>query len=184
MIGMDLTYILMLLVTYGAVVAFLFRLSRVFTAHQANIEALRQQILLMEQENLKLEEYEGKRQAEIDTVNREMVELQDKIRALEESIGPDRMRARPRIYLANDRRMPSDQEYLIKVSNDRMLAATRPPAFRASWTAGRTYVLWASSLEAARNNAEGRFPTTAHFLVESVERSPYSLGDRKTVARS
>ena len=92
---------------------------------------------------------------------------------------PARLRSRPRIYLANDRRLPSDQEYLIKVSNDRMLAATRPPAFRASWAPGRTFVLWASSLEAARNNAEGRFPPNAHFLVESVERSPYSLGDRK-----
>jgi len=178
-IGADVSYILMLVVVYGAVVAFLFRLSRVFTGHQARIEALRQQIMVMGQENLRLEDYQGKRQAEIDTVKREIVEIQASIQGLEESIGPDRMRSRPRIYLANDRRLPTDQEYLIKVSNERMLAATRPPVYRTSWATPRTYVLWASSMEAARNNAEGRFPTNAHFLVESVERSPYFLGDRK-----
>ena len=179
MIGVDLSYALMLVITYGAVVAVLFRLSRVFTSHQERLEALRQAVMVMEQENLRLEEYQGKRQAEIDAVKQEILELQDKVRSLEESIGPDRMRSRPRIYLANDRRLPADQEYLIKVSNERMMAATRPSLYRASWAASRTYVLWASSLEAARNNAEGRFPIGAHYMIESVERSPFSLGDRK-----
>ncbi len=179
MIGTDLVYVLLLVVTYGAAVAFMFRLSRVFTGHHERMEGLRQNITVFEQENVRLEEYAGRRQAEIDDVKREIEELEGKIKALEEAIGPDRMKSRPRIYLANDRRSPSDQEYLIKVSNDRMLAATRPEAYRNTWSGGRTYVLWASSLEAARNNADGRFPGGSHYMVESVERSSHSLGDRK-----
>lgn len=178
MIDVDITYAAMLIVVYSALVMVIFRVSRVFTAHDQHLEELRQSIALFEHELQRLQEYEAQRQMEIEAIRIEITNLQGKIGEMEERIGPDKLRARPRIYLANDRRAGNDQEFLVRVSNDRLTAATRPPAYQRSWRTGRTYVLWASSLEAARNNAEGRFPQSAHYSIELVERSPHALGDR------
>jgi hypothetical protein len=83
-----------------------------------------------------------------------------------------------RIYLGSERRTASDTEFLIKVTNDRMTAATRPTAYARSWANGRYYVIWATSLDTAQSIAFARFPQIANFTVEQVERSQFRVGDR------
>jgi hypothetical protein len=174
----DALYVLMLVSIYSVLIWMLFRLRAVLAAHDNQVTELSQTVAAIEHENTRLEEYEGQRQVEIDEINGEIIALKAKIEAIEQNISPDKIRGRMRVYLANERRTGADQEYLVHVRNERMAAPTRPKAFADSWAHGRIYVLWASSPEIAQSSAEARFPSSARYTVDRVERSPYGMGSR------
>jgi len=180
----DLIYAGMLIFVYGVLVFAIFRFTRVIAAHDRDLEELDQGITTFETELERLSDYERQRQMEIDAIESEIATLTAKVGDLDKSLGGERLKARTRVYLGSDRRGAQDHEYLIKVLNDRLSAPTRPPVFAGSWVHGRTYVMWAPSAEAARIQAESRFPQSAHFSIIGVEKSPFGLADRHIVKDS
>ena len=178
MITLDFLYILMLIFIYGALVLMLFRLRRVLANHDHEMAELNQTVAVFDVENARMADYEEQRRVEIDAIEKEIAELNAKIAEIEESISEAKQQARMRIYLGSERRTASDTEFLIKVTNDRMTAATRPTAYARSWANGRYYVIWATSLDTAQSIAFARFPQIANFTVEQVERSQFRVGDR------
>ncbi len=178
MISVDFLYILMLVFIYGALVLMLFRLRRVLAHHDQQMTEINQTVAVFEQESARMADYEEQRRSEIEVIQQEITDLNAKIAAIEENLSEEKLAARTRLYMASERRTTSDTEFLVKVTNDRMTVATRPAAYAQSWANGRYYVLWATNLDTATASANARFPQSANFAVEHVERSQFGVGDR------
>jgi cell division protein FtsB len=178
MVLTDLLYVGMLVFVYGALVFVLFRFTRVMAAHEQNLSGLSENIALLDAETSKMVEFELQRQVEVDGLHQEITRLKTEIAHLEEQMSASALSSRRRIYMTYDRRNPRDAEFLIHVTNERIGTGGRQTAQTMSWASGRTYVIWSPNAELARNAAEGRFPSSAGYALDHVQRSPFNLGDR------
>ena len=107
--------------------------------------------------------------AEISRLIQEQDTLYAQMRPLEESLSPQALARRPRIYMPTDRWSQWDEEYAVVIANNQFDPATFHPDTVEAWRRGRQHVFWAQSEVLARQAAEARFPAALGYEIKSLE---------------
>lgn len=106
---------------------------------------------------------------EIEALEQERVELQDRLRPMEESISAEALAMRPRIYMPTDKFSAWDEEYVVIIGNNTFDPSSFHVEAVESWRRGRRHVFWAQSQDQVRALVEARFPSALGYEIRSLE---------------
>ena len=108
-------------------------------------------------------------EADIARLTQEQDGLYLEMRPLEESLSPQNLARRPRIYMPTDRWSQWDEEYVVVVANAQFDPTSFHPEIVESWRRGRQHVFWAQTELLARQASEARFPAALGYEIKSIE---------------
>lgn len=124
-------------------------------------------IRAMAREALVLRRTLTKTSDEVERMAQDTLALREKVRQAE---AVDR-----RLYVLDDRRSPSDHEFVAAVSHPAYQRHVQPKAtdsWAAAWAAGRRYVVWAADRDRAVAKVAARLPSDHGYVVHSVMPRP------------
>jgi hypothetical protein len=106
---------------------------------------------------------------ELTGLMRERDEFQARIKPLEDSIAPDKLASRDRVYMAADRYSAWDEEFYLTITNKTIETSSFHALAVESWQRGRKHLFWAATEADVRVSAEARFPAALGYVIASIE---------------